>query len=116
MAFIIALVVILSSAYLSSATYLPRCSPLHPPQYGSLTPVKYHYSIGNIVRFSCESGFSLKGNALTKCVLGSGRAVWRYPAPTCEREYCVPVIIILNSTPENLEYFYVCSYQVSSSL
>ncbi|XP_075578659.1 complement receptor type 2-like [Pelecanus crispus] len=50
---------------------------------GRMTPQRFTFPYGAAVRFSCDEGFKLQGNAESRC-LADG--TWHPPLPTCEPE------------------------------
>ncbi|XP_048086105.1 CUB and sushi domain-containing protein 1 [Alosa alosa] len=63
---------------------LVKCEDPGVPQFGYKSDDKGHYA-GSTVSYSCEPGYSLKGNAVLTCLRGERRA-WDSPLPTCVAE------------------------------
>uniref|UniRef100_A0AAQ4PEB5 CUB and Sushi multiple domains 3a n=1 Tax=Gasterosteus aculeatus aculeatus TaxID=481459 RepID=A0AAQ4PEB5_GASAC len=61
-------------------TGLDSCPEPLPPSNGQR--VGDRYTVGDMVSFQCDQGFSLQGNAYITCMPGPVRR-WNYPAPLC---------------------------------
>ncbi|KAM8868855.1 CUB and sushi domain-containing protein 3-like isoform 4-T4 [Spinachia spinachia] len=63
-----------------TAIGLDSCPEPLPPSNGQR--VGDRYTVGDMVSFQCDQGFSLQGNAYITCMPGPVRR-WNYPAPLC---------------------------------
>uniref|UniRef100_A0A669CUG9 CUB and Sushi multiple domains 3 n=1 Tax=Oreochromis niloticus TaxID=8128 RepID=A0A669CUG9_ORENI len=61
-------------------TGLDSCPEPLPPSNGR--KVGDRYTVGDMVSFQCDQGFSLQGNAYITCMPGPVRR-WNYPVPLC---------------------------------
>uniref|UniRef100_A0A8D3D5H9 CUB and Sushi multiple domains 3a n=1 Tax=Scophthalmus maximus TaxID=52904 RepID=A0A8D3D5H9_SCOMX len=61
-------------------TGLDSCPEPLPPSNGQR--VGDRYTVGDMVSFQCDQGFSLQGNTYITCMPGPVRR-WNYPAPLC---------------------------------
>uniref|UniRef100_A0A4W6EIB6 CUB and Sushi multiple domains 3 n=1 Tax=Lates calcarifer TaxID=8187 RepID=A0A4W6EIB6_LATCA len=61
-------------------TGLDSCPEPLPPSNGQ--KVGDRYTVGDMVSFQCDQGFSLQGNAYITCMPGPVRR-WNYPVPLC---------------------------------
>uniref|UniRef100_M4AIH9 CUB and Sushi multiple domains 3 n=1 Tax=Xiphophorus maculatus TaxID=8083 RepID=M4AIH9_XIPMA len=63
-----------------TAIGLDSCPEPAPPSNGQ--KVGDRYTVGDMVSFQCDQGFSLQGNAYVTCMPGPVRR-WNYPVPLC---------------------------------
>ncbi|AWO96936.1 putative CUB and sushi domain-containing protein 3-like [Scophthalmus maximus] len=63
-----------------TAIGLDSCPEPLPPSNGQR--VGDRYTVGDMVSFQCDQGFSLQGNTYITCMPGPVRR-WNYPAPLC---------------------------------
>ncbi|XP_064894786.1 complement receptor type 2 [Columba livia] len=67
----------------------PECRVVRCPkpvvQRGRMTPQRFTFPYGAAVRFSCDEGFVLQGDAESQC-LADG--TWHPPLPTCQPVLC----------------------------
>ncbi|XP_031134127.1 CUB and sushi domain-containing protein 3-like isoform X1 [Sander lucioperca] len=63
-----------------TAIGLDSCPEPLPPSNGQ--KVGDRYTVGDMVSFQCDQGFSLQGNAYITCMPGPVRR-WNYPVPLC---------------------------------
>ncbi|XP_019632800.1 PREDICTED: uncharacterized protein LOC109476291 [Branchiostoma belcheri] len=58
------------------------CWDMGPPNYGSRSPVKRFYYVGERVAFTCNEGYSLKFGYTSevRCIEGG---IWQYDKPSC---------------------------------
>uniref|UniRef100_A0A3Q2Q9C4 CUB and Sushi multiple domains 3 n=1 Tax=Fundulus heteroclitus TaxID=8078 RepID=A0A3Q2Q9C4_FUNHE len=63
-----------------TAIGLDSCPEPAPPSNGQ--KVGDRYTVGDMVSFQCDQGFSLQGNAYITCMPGPVRR-WNYPVPLC---------------------------------
>ncbi|XP_077382387.1 CUB and sushi domain-containing protein 3-like isoform X4 [Festucalex cinctus] len=63
-----------------TAIGLDSCPEPQPPTNGH--KVGDRYTVGDMVSFQCDQGFSLQGNAYITCMPGPVRR-WNYPVPLC---------------------------------
>uniref|UniRef100_A0A1A8B6K6 CUB and Sushi multiple domains 3 n=1 Tax=Nothobranchius furzeri TaxID=105023 RepID=A0A1A8B6K6_NOTFU len=63
-----------------TAIGLDSCPEPLPPSNGQR--VGDRYTVGDMVSFQCDQGFSLQGNAYITCMPGPVRR-WNYPVPLC---------------------------------
>lgn len=63
-----------------SATGVQACSYPGTAIAGRMSSVKFYYSIGESITFTCDAGLELKGARMLKC-LRSGK--WSNAIPTC---------------------------------
>ncbi|XP_039973361.1 CUB and sushi domain-containing protein 3-like isoform X5 [Xiphias gladius] len=63
-----------------TAIGLDSCPEPLPPSNGQ--KVGDRYTVGDMVAFQCDQGFSLQGNAYITCMPGPVRR-WNYPVPLC---------------------------------
>ncbi|XP_037533201.1 CUB and sushi domain-containing protein 3 [Nematolebias whitei] len=63
-----------------TAIGLDSCPEPVPPSNGH--KVGDRYTVGDMVSFQCDQGFSLQGNAYITCMPGPVRR-WNYPVPLC---------------------------------
>ncbi|XP_051920530.1 CUB and sushi domain-containing protein 3-like isoform X1 [Hippocampus zosterae] len=63
-----------------TAIGLDSCPEPQPPTNGH--KVGDRYTVGDMVSFQCDEGFSLQGNAYITCMPGPVRR-WNYPVPLC---------------------------------
>ena len=72
------------------------CDTPREPSYGKATPeLRSKYFFGNIVKYQCNNGFSIRGHKTTRCQIYGN---WSNPVPTCVSKFrfsprltsCVP--------------------------
>ncbi|KFQ50349.1 Complement receptor type 2, partial [Pelecanus crispus] len=67
----------------------PECRVVRCPrpavERGRMTPQRFTFPYGAAVRFSCDEGFKLQGNAESRCLADGA---WHPPLPTCEPVRC----------------------------
>ncbi|KAM9255503.1 membrane cofactor protein-like [Cariama cristata] len=65
----------------------PECRVVRCPkptvERGRMTPQRFTFPYGAAVRFSCDEGFMLQGDAESRCLADS---TWHPPLPTCQPE------------------------------
>lgn len=59
---------------------LEPCEDPGIPQFGNR--IGFNFGVGDILTFSCSSGYRLEGASEVIC-LGGGRRVWSAPLPRC---------------------------------
>ena len=73
----------MASCYKNYSTYTAiRCPTLSAPGHGSIDSSSTSY--GSTVRYSCEKGYMIYGEAERTC---SYNGKWTGAEPTCKREY-----------------------------
>ncbi|NWX49648.1 CR1L protein, partial [Steatornis caripensis] len=63
---------------------LVRC-PKPAVERGRMTPQRFSFPYGAAVRFSCDEGFVLQGDAESRCLADGA---WHPPLPTCQPAQC----------------------------
>ncbi|NXJ88702.1 CR1L protein, partial [Corythaixoides concolor] len=67
----------------------PECRVVRCPkpavERGRMTPQRFTFPYGAAVRFSCDEGFVLRGDAESRCLADSA---WHPPLPTCQPVQC----------------------------
>ncbi|NWX03753.1 CR2 protein, partial [Caloenas nicobarica] len=67
----------------------PECRVVRCPkpvvQRGRMTPQRFTFPYGAAVRFSCDEGFVLRGDAESRCLADGA---WHPPLPTCQPVRC----------------------------
>uniref|UniRef100_A0A8D0F2W6 Sushi domain-containing protein n=1 Tax=Strix occidentalis caurina TaxID=311401 RepID=A0A8D0F2W6_STROC len=67
----------------------PECRVVRCPrptvERGRMIPQRFTFPYGVAVKFSCDEGFVLQGNAETRCLADS---TWHPPLPTCQPVRC----------------------------
>ncbi|KAM6192173.1 complement component receptor 1-like protein [Sarcoramphus papa] len=67
----------------------PECRVVRCPkpavERGRMTPQKFTFPYGTAVRFSCDEGFMLHGDAESRCLADGA---WHPPLPTCQPVQC----------------------------
>ncbi|XP_078682391.1 P-selectin-like [Branchiostoma floridae x Branchiostoma belcheri] len=76
---------------------VPTCTPVQcparaAPAYGAVTPTGA-VSYPNGVTFTCNSGYTLNGQATPTC---QADGTWSHPAPTCQGKACQELPILNN--------------------
>ncbi|NXF30165.1 CR1L protein, partial [Nyctibius bracteatus] len=69
----------------------PECRVVRCPrptvERGRMTPQSFTFPYGAAVRFSCDEGFVLRGDAESRCLADGA---WHPPLPTCQPVQCPP--------------------------
>ncbi|XP_075299078.1 complement component receptor 1-like protein [Opisthocomus hoazin] len=91
----------------------PACRVVRCPkpavERGRMTPQRFTFPYGAAVRFSCDEGFVLRGDAESRCLADGA---WHPPLPSCQPVRCIPP-----SGQEDLTvYSYKSSYEVNETL
>ncbi|XP_078681756.1 uncharacterized protein LOC144916503 [Branchiostoma floridae x Branchiostoma belcheri] len=77
------------------------CWDMGPPNYGSRSPVKRFYYVGERVAFTCNEGYSLKFGYTSevRCIEGG---IWQYDKPSCTDAFLTLVLVVYspNLAPE----------------
>ncbi|XP_057256701.1 complement receptor type 2-like [Pezoporus wallicus] len=67
----------------------PECRVVRCPrpvvERGRMTPERFTFPYGAVVRFSCDKGFVLRGDAESRCLADS---TWHPPLPSCQPVLC----------------------------
>ncbi|XP_062461393.1 complement component receptor 1-like protein [Pezoporus occidentalis] len=67
----------------------PECRVVRCPrpvvERGRMTPERFTFPYGAVVRFSCDEGFVLRGDAESRCLADS---TWHPPLPSCQPVQC----------------------------
>ncbi|NXS47657.1 CR1L protein, partial [Balaeniceps rex] len=67
----------------------PECRVVRCPkpavERGRMTPQRFTFPYGVAVRFSCDEGFVLRGDAESRCLADGA---WHPPLPTCQPVWC----------------------------
>ncbi|KAM9520367.1 complement component receptor 1-like protein [Guaruba guarouba] len=67
----------------------PECRVVRCPrpvvERGRMTPQRFTFPYGAVVRFSCDEGFALHGDAESRCLADS---TWHPPLPSCQPVQC----------------------------
>ncbi|XP_075681928.1 CUB and sushi domain-containing protein 3 isoform X5 [Rhinoderma darwinii] len=93
---------------------LEPCEDPGVPQYGRQHG--NHFGVGDMVTFTCSSGYRLEGVLEIKC-LGGGRRVWSAPLPRCVAECGASAtnnegILLSPNYPLNYENNHECIYSI----
>ncbi|KFO91082.1 Complement receptor type 2, partial [Buceros rhinoceros silvestris] len=91
----------------------PECKVVRCPkptvERGRMTPQTFTFSYGSAVRFSCDKGFVLRGDAESRC---QADGTWHPPLPSCQ-----PVLCPRPTDQENLVIRrYKSQYEVNETL
>ncbi|KAM8988351.1 complement component receptor 1-like protein [Ara ararauna] len=69
--------------------HAPECRVVRCPrpvvERGRMTPQRFTFPYGAVVRFSCDEGFALHGDAESRCLADS---TWHPPLPSCQPVQC----------------------------
>ncbi|RMC15003.1 hypothetical protein DUI87_07182 [Hirundo rustica rustica] len=93
---------------------LEPCEDPGIPQFGSR--IGFNFGVGDILTFSCSSGYRLEGASEVIC-LGGGRRVWSAPLPRCVAECGASTtnnegILLSPNYPLNYENNHECIYSI----
>ncbi|KAG9478625.1 hypothetical protein GDO78_012335 [Eleutherodactylus coqui] len=93
---------------------LEPCEDPGIPQYGRRQG--NHFGVGDLITFTCSSGYRLEGISEIIC-LGGGRRVWSAPLPRCVAECGASVtnnegILLSPNYPLNYENNHECIYSI----
>ncbi|XP_072269338.1 CUB and sushi domain-containing protein 3 [Pyxicephalus adspersus] len=93
---------------------LEPCDDPGIPQYGRRQG--NHFGVGDIITFTCSSGYRLEGVSEIVC-LGGGRRVWSAPLPRCVAECGASAtnnegILLSPNYPLNYENNHECIYSI----
>uniref|UniRef100_A0A8C9MUB2 CUB and Sushi multiple domains 3 n=1 Tax=Serinus canaria TaxID=9135 RepID=A0A8C9MUB2_SERCA len=97
---------------------LEPCEDPGIPQFGSR--IGFNFGVGDILTFSCSSGYRLEGASEVIC-LGGGRRVWSAPLPRCVAECGASTtnnegILLSPNYPLNYENNHECIYSIQLTL
>ncbi|KAF4798122.1 hypothetical protein TURU_067376 [Turdus rufiventris] len=93
---------------------LEPCEDPGIPQFGNR--IGFNFGVGDILTFSCSSGYRLEGASEVIC-LGGGRRVWSAPLPRCVAECGASTtnnegILLSPNYPLNYENNHECIYSI----
>uniref|UniRef100_A0A8B9P213 CUB and sushi domain-containing protein 3 n=1 Tax=Apteryx owenii TaxID=8824 RepID=A0A8B9P213_APTOW len=93
---------------------LEPCEDPGIPQFGNR--IGFNFGVGDILTFSCSSGYRLEGASEIIC-LGGGRRVWSAPLPRCVAECGASTtnnegILLSPNYPLNYENNHECIYSI----
>uniref|UniRef100_A0A8C0UGY3 CUB and sushi domain-containing protein 3 n=1 Tax=Cyanistes caeruleus TaxID=156563 RepID=A0A8C0UGY3_CYACU len=93
---------------------LEPCEDPGVPQFGNR--IGFNFGVGDILTFSCSSGYRLEGASEVIC-LGGGRRVWSAPLPRCVAECGASTtnnegILLSPNYPLNYENNHECIYSI----
>ncbi|XP_025893195.1 CUB and sushi domain-containing protein 3-like [Nothoprocta perdicaria] len=93
---------------------LEPCEDPGIPQFGNR--IGFSFGVGDILTFSCSSGYRLEGSSEIIC-LGGGRRVWSAPLPRCVAECGAATtnnegILLSPNYPLNYENNHECIYSI----
>ncbi|KAK2515249.1 hypothetical protein Q9233_014448 [Columba guinea] len=93
---------------------LEPCEDPGIPQFGDR--IGFNFGVGDILTFSCSSGYRLEGASEIIC-LGGGRRVWSAPLPRCVAECGASTtsnegILLSPNYPLNYENNHECIYSI----
>ncbi|KAJ7400650.1 hypothetical protein BTVI_103420 [Pitangus sulphuratus] len=93
---------------------LEPCEDPGIPQFGNR--IGFNFGVGDILTFSCTSGYRLEGASEIIC-LGGGRRVWSAPLPRCVAECGASTtnnegILLSPNYPLNYENNHECIYSI----
>ncbi|NWT39392.1 CR2 protein, partial [Chroicocephalus maculipennis] len=85
----------------------PECRVVRCPkpavERARMTPQRLTFPYGAGVRFSCEEGFVLHGDAESRCLADGA---WHPPLPSCQPVHCPPPLIEEDMTLRTLKLWY----------
>ncbi|NXU22383.1 CR1L protein, partial [Thalassarche chlororhynchos] len=91
----------------------PECRVVRCPkpavERGRMTPQRFTFPYGVAVRFSCDEGFVLQGDAESRCLADGA---WRPPLPTCQPVQCPQPL----GQEDLVTYSFKSQYEVNETL
>ena len=65
----------------SSPACITACSYPGSPLHGLISPVKFVYQVGEVVKVKCDAGYFLSSSHQLEC---TEQGEWSAPTPTCQ--------------------------------